>query len=74
MNHINGVDGVRVHEEKIREIKDWLEPRNVTELRGFVSICTSLEVFQRVLLISSTTYRFEKEGSFQLDTYSAKRF
>ena len=32
LGHIIGVDGVRVHEEKIQAIRDWLEPRNVTEL------------------------------------------
>lgn len=32
LGHIIGVDGVRVHEEKIRAIRDWSEPRNVTKL------------------------------------------
>ena len=32
LGHIIGVDGVRVHEEKIRAIIEWPEPRNVTEL------------------------------------------
>ena len=36
--HIIGTDGVRVHEEKIRAILDWLEPKNVNDLRGFVGI------------------------------------
>ena len=40
LGHIIGVDGVRVHEEKIRAIRDCPEPRNVMELRGFVGICT----------------------------------
>ena len=40
LGHIRGVDGVRVHEENIRAIRDWPEPRNVTELRGFIGICT----------------------------------
>lgn len=40
LGHIIGVDGVRVHEEKIRAIRDWPELRNVTELRGFIGICT----------------------------------
>ena len=31
---------MRVHEEKIRAIREWLKPRNVTELRGFIGICT----------------------------------
>ena len=45
MGHIIGVDEVRVHEEKIRAIRDWPEPRNVTELRGFISICTYYRKF-----------------------------
>jgi len=32
LGHIIGVDGVRVHEEKIRAIKECPELRNVTEL------------------------------------------
>ena len=40
LGHIIGVDRVRVHEEKIRAIREWSEPRNVTELRGFIGICT----------------------------------
>ena len=40
LGHIIGVDGVGVHEEKIRAIRDWPELRNVIELRGFISICT----------------------------------
>ena len=45
LGHIIGVDGVRVHEEKIRAIRDWPEPRNVTELRGFIGICTYYQKF-----------------------------
>ena len=30
LGHIIRVDEVRVHEEKIRAIRDWLEPKNVT--------------------------------------------
>eukprot|EP00253_Pinus_taeda_P001463 PITA_01463 len=32
LGHIIGVDGVRVHEENIRAIRDWPEPRNMTKL------------------------------------------
>ena len=45
LGHIIGVDGVRVHEEKICAIRDWPEPKNVTELRGFVGICTYYRKF-----------------------------
>ena len=45
LGHIIGVDGVRVHEEKTRAIKEWLEPRNMTELQGFIGICTYYRKF-----------------------------
>ena len=40
LGHIIRVDGVRVREEKICAILDWPEPKNVTELQGFVGIYT----------------------------------
>ena len=45
IGHIIGVDGVRFHEEKISAIRDWLEPKNVTKLRGFVGIYTYYRKF-----------------------------
>ena len=45
LGHIIGVDRARVHEEKIRDIWDWPEPKNVAELRGFVGICTYYQKF-----------------------------
>ena len=45
LGHIIGVDGVRVHKENIRAIRDWPEPRNVTELQGFIGICTYYRKF-----------------------------
>eukprot|EP00253_Pinus_taeda_P032087 PITA_32087 len=45
LGHIIGVDGVRVHEEKIRAIREWPEPRNMMELRGFIGICTYYRKF-----------------------------
>ena len=39
------MDRVRVHEEKIRAIRDWPKLRNVTELRGFIGICTYYRKF-----------------------------
>ena len=45
LGHIIGTDGVRVHEENIRSIQDWPEPKNFTELREFVGICTYYRKF-----------------------------
>ena len=36
---------MQVHEEKIRAIRDWSEPKNVIELRGFVGIFTYYRKF-----------------------------
>ena len=45
LDHIIGVDGVSINKEKIKAIRDWLEPKNVTELRGFIRICTYYRKF-----------------------------
>jgi hypothetical protein len=45
LGHIIGADGVKVHEEKIRAIRDWPVPRDVTALRGFLGICTYYRKF-----------------------------
>ena len=70
LGHIIGVDGVRVHEDNIRAIRDWSEPRNVTKLRGFIGICTYYRNFVRGFsqLAASLTY-LTKKGAFSwLDT------
>ena len=60
-----GVDGVRVHEEKIRAIRDWPEPRNVIELRGFIGICTYYRKFVKIFSqIAAPLTDLTKKGVF----------
>ena len=40
LGHIIGKDGVKVDLEKIMAILYWPSPKNITELRGFIGICT----------------------------------
>jgi hypothetical protein len=40
LGHIIGVKGVHIHQEKIQAILDWTTPKNLTELRGFLGICS----------------------------------
>ena len=40
LRHVIRTNGVQVHLEKIRAILDWSTPKNVTELRGFLGLCT----------------------------------
>lgn len=47
LGHVIREDRVKVHHEKIRAILDWPTPRNVTELRRFLGICTYYKRFVR---------------------------
>ena len=40
LGHIISTEGVQVHMEKIRAILDWPKPKTVTELKGFLGLCT----------------------------------
>jgi hypothetical protein len=38
--HVIGGNGVQAHQEKIKEIIEWPTPRNLTELKIFLGLCT----------------------------------
>jgi hypothetical protein len=40
LGHIIGEQGVQVHQEKIQAILDWPIPKTLTELKGFLGICS----------------------------------
>ena len=40
LGHVINAEGVQVDMEKIQAIRDWLAPKIVTELRGFLGLCT----------------------------------
>jgi hypothetical protein len=45
LGHIIGAKGVQVHREKIKAIVEWPTPKTLTELRGFLGICTYYRKF-----------------------------
>jgi hypothetical protein len=45
LGHIICVKGVQVHQEKIQAILDWPTPKTLTELRGFIGICSYYKRF-----------------------------
>ena len=47
LGHVISAQGVQVHQEKIRAIVDWPTPRTLTELRGFMGICSYYRRFVR---------------------------
>eukprot|EP00253_Pinus_taeda_P029990 PITA_29990 len=75
LGHIIGVDGVRVHAEKIRDIQDWLEPQNVTELRGFIGIFTYYRKFVKGFSqLASPPTDLTKKGAFEWTTIAQEAF
>jgi hypothetical protein len=40
LGHIIGEKGVHVHQEKIQAIIDWPAPNSLTDLKGFLDICS----------------------------------
>jgi hypothetical protein len=45
LGHVIGMNEVQVHQEKIRAIIKWPTPRNVTELKIFLYLCTYYRKF-----------------------------
>jgi hypothetical protein len=45
LGHIIGAKGVQVHQEKIKAIMEWPTPKTLTELRGFLGLCTYYRKF-----------------------------
>jgi hypothetical protein len=45
LGYVFGANGVQVHQEKIREIIEWPIPRNVTELKSLLGLCTYYKKF-----------------------------
>jgi hypothetical protein len=45
LGHIIGEKGVQVHQEKIIAIREWPTPKTLTELRGFLGLCTYYRKF-----------------------------
>ena len=40
LGHIINAEGVQVHMEKIRAIRDWPTPKAITKRKGFFGLCT----------------------------------
>ena len=38
MGHVVSKEGISVDPNKIQEVKDWLTPRSVTEIRSFIRL------------------------------------
>jgi len=65
LGHIIGENGVQVHQEKIRAILEWPTPRNVTELRSFLGLCTYYRKFVKGFSqLTTPLIDLTKKGAF----------
>ena len=62
LGHIINAKGVQVDMEKIRAIRDWPAPKTVTELRGFLGLCT----YYRPMLKNSASAKNRRGSWLQL--------
>ena len=70
-----GQDGVKVDMEKIRDIIEWPCPKNLTELRGFIGICTNYRNFVKGLSqLTSPLTNLTKKDDFQWHEGDEKYF
>ena len=73
LGHIIGAKGVQVHQEKIQAIMEWPTPKTLTELRGFLGICTYYRKFVKGFsqlcapltdLTKKGTFKWSEEAQF----------
>ena len=75
LRHIIGQDGVKVDMKKIKGIIKWPCPKNLTELRGFIGICTYYRNFVKGFSqLTSPLTDLTKKDAFQWNDESKKYF
>jgi hypothetical protein len=66
LGHIIGAKGVQVHQEKITAIREWPTPKTLTELRGFLGLCTYYRKFVKGFSqLCAPLTDLTKKGSFK---------
>jgi hypothetical protein len=75
LGHIIEAKGVQVHQEKIKVIVEWPTPKILTELRGFLGMCTYYRKFvkgfsQLCALLTDLT----KKGAFKWSEQAQSTF
>jgi hypothetical protein len=66
LGHIIGAKGVQVHQEKITAIREWPTLKTLTELRGFLGLCTYYRKFVKGFSqLCAPLTDLTKKGSFK---------
>jgi hypothetical protein len=76
LGHIIGAKGLQVHQEKIKAIMEWPTPKTLTELRGFLGMCTYYRKFVKGFsqlcapltdLTKKGAFKWSEEAQFTFD-------
>ena len=76
LEHIVGVNGIRMNSEKISAVQDWSISKNVKNVQSFTGFCNYYRRFIKdYSKIATPLYRFtKKEQPFTWDTPAEKAF
>ncbi|XP_057873764.1 uncharacterized mitochondrial protein AtMg00860-like [Cryptomeria japonica] len=75
LGHIISARGVQVHQEKIQAILDWPPPKTLSELRGFLGLCSYYRRFVKGFSqIGAPLTNLTKRGSFHWDVQAQHTF
>jgi hypothetical protein len=76
LGHIIGEKGVQVHHEKIQAIMEWPTPKTLTEIRGFMGMCTYYKKFVKGFsqlcaplndLTNKGAFKWDEEAQIMMD-------
>ena len=75
LGHVICQEGVKVDLEKIKAILEWYNPRNLTELRGFIGLCNYYCIFVKGYSRYTTPLTYlTKKGAFSWSEEVEKDF
>jgi hypothetical protein len=67
LGHIIGAKGVQVHQEKIKAIMEWPTPKTLTELRGFMGMCTYYMCAPLTNLTKNRAFKWDEEAQITME-------
>ncbi|XP_057825625.2 uncharacterized protein LOC131037488 [Cryptomeria japonica] len=75
LGHKINEEGVSVDEEKIKAIKEWPTPKTLTQLRGFIGLCSYYRRFVKGFSkITTPLTDLTKKGAFSWDVTAQQAF
>ena len=75
LGHKINAKGVSVDEEKVKAIREWPKPKTLTQLRGFLGLCSYYKQFvKNFSKLASPLMYLTKKGNFGWNEATQKSF